>query len=89
MSGAAEAGRSGSGSQVLSQMCAAGQDPGCRGCVGRGRGAPPSLRRKSEGEAPELIGRLDASSMPEMFCRRVSREEEGREGGRVGHMGKT
>lgn len=36
MSGAAEAGRSGSGSQVLSQMCAAGQDPGCRGVLGGG-----------------------------------------------------
>jgi hypothetical protein len=40
---------------------------------------------ESEGEAGALIGRLDASSMPVIFWRQVTREEEGREGGRVCH----
>lgn len=44
------------------------------------------LRRKSEGEAPELIGRLDASSVPVMFWRQVTLEEEGRAGRRVCHV---
>lgn len=42
---------------------------GRRDRVGGGvlRGVPLRLQRKSQGGAPELIGRLDASSMPVMF----------------------
>lgn len=47
---------------------------------GEEKGVHLRLWRKSEGEAPELIGRLDASSMPVMFWRQVTWEEEGREG---------
>ena len=47
---------------------------------GEEEGVHLRLRRKSEGEAPELIGRLDASGMPVMFWRQVTWEEEGREG---------
>ena len=62
---------------------------GWRGVLGVGEevGAHLKLRRKSKGEAPELIGRPDASNMPVMFWRSVTWEEEGREGGRVCHVG--
>lgn len=57
--------------------------------MGQGRaggvswGAPLKLWRKSEGRAAALIGRLDANSMPVIFWQQVTREEEGREGGRM------
>lgn len=48
---------------VFSLRCREGQD----GLEGMLRGVHLRFLRKSQGEAPELIGRLDASSMPVMF----------------------
>lgn len=62
---------------------------GWRGVLGVGEevGAHLKLWRKSKGEAPELIDRPDAKNMPVMFWRHVTWEGEGREGGRVCHVG--